>query len=165
MDVFWSLNYDLSISFAYFSFEIWIRRVNFLLNYVFPINILEPRMVFDLWSSFYRSKPFGRIFMKKFLQKIFAVFWNMTWKVEILINDVEEKNFSIVIIVRRYTRQHLIDQNAKQIPINWFSMSNFLYHFRSKICVWSTERFCVDLVLNSFFRKTKVSQQSMSIFI
>lgn len=157
MNVFWGLNYDLSITFAYFSFEIWIWRVNFLLNYVFPVNILEPRVVFDLWSSFGWSKSFGRVFMKKFLEKIFAVFWNMAWKIKVLINNVEEKNLSIVIIVRRNTSQHLINQNSKQIPINRFSVSNLFDHLRSKISIWSTERFRVDLVLNSFFRETEIS--------
>jgi len=51
--------------------------------------------------------------MEELFKKVFAVFWNMAWKIKVLINNIEEKNLSVIIIIRRNASEHLIDQNTK----------------------------------------------------
>lgn len=108
-----------------------VFRRNLFLSNLFPINICEPRMIFNFLSVF-AANSLVRIFVKQSLDYILAFDGGIGFgriKVHLMMEDVREHGVMVVVIERSSAIYQLVDEHAECPPVYGEGCSASLYYF------------------------------------
>ena len=123
-----------------------------LLVNLIPLNSLEELVLLDIISTTgSRTDSLMRVPVKQTGQKWFGWCWEERRKFECRVFDIIDQLILIVAVVRSFPNKHLVDQNAKQIPVHWFTVATFLQHFWGQVSETATETAGHRVILNTLF--------------
>ena len=89
-------------------------------------------MVFDIVRTIFQAAvALGHIRDEQVLNKRFGILIEVSWELDLSLQDLLINGHGIIVIERINSCYHLVSQNAERPPINWLSVTLIKKHLRS----------------------------------